>query len=821
MCRSDCPNAGNTSLNQVQHVRAGGPPFVVTLSNSNAAVAQLRSDQPAATGQVVTKPIQPNIYYTNAVATGTSYGLAFDPLGGGTTTVTVTGPAGVGSVPPAGVTVAVTSAGISMPSPQTVGAGLQLSTPASLEGSQHGGVAVTVSSSAPGVLRVSPNATTAGTASFVVNVANGATSVPFYVQGVENTVGTAIVSVSAPGFTTGTVTMSVAQPAIEIVNLPTSANAAAGELTAWYVQVGVPNAGHTQLNQVQSVRTGGPAFVVTLSNSNDAVAELRSDEPVTTGQVVTKPIQPNFYYTNSIAPGTSQGLAFRPLAAGTTSVSATGPSGVIGVDGATRTVSVTGVPTLVSIAATDSDATEAGATTGTFTITRSAVTAQSLSVSYTRSGSATGGSDFTNFSSTSVFIPANQASVSITVTPIADQIVESPETVTLTLANGAGYDLGGSTQATVTIADDPTIVSIEAIDPDASEAGTNTGRFRLTRSGGSTAALSVSYTRSGTAVAGTDYSNNFSATAVTIPAGQSFVDIVVTPLVNVATEPPETVILTLSVDSPVHVRRHEPSHRHNHRWFVIEGVEVEPLVTARVAFGESGSHRRSASRLMVRKSVASTIGSLFAMVWVHRMIKESRMRVRAVGVLVAVLICSAALPAAAAPILSLTPSSTSVGVGDTFSIDVNVSDVDDLYGFQFDFNFDQSLLSPLGVTEGSFLSQGVSGSTDFLAGFDNGTGTIEFTLGFLLGAVPGVSGSGTLATLAFVATAPGNTDFSLSGLILLDSQLGEFQNTATINAAAVDINAAPVPETASTASLMVMATGVTILARRRLARSTR
>lgn len=193
----------------------------------------------------------------------------------------------------------------------------------------------------------------------------------------------------------------------------------------------------------------------------------------------------------------------------------------------------------------------------------------------------------------------------------------------------------------------------------------------------------------------------------------------------------------------------------------------------------------------------------------------------AVAVLVSALICSAALPAAAAPILSLTPSSTSVGVGGTFSIDVNVSDVEDLYGFQFDFNFDQSLVSPLGVTEGSFLSQGVNGSTDFLAGVHNGTGTIEFTLGRLLGAVPGVSGSGTLATLAFAATGQGNTDFSLSGLILLDSQFGEFQNRVTINGAAVDINnPTPVPEPTS---LMVMGTSVAFIAiaRRRLARSQR
>jgi hypothetical protein len=190
----------------------------------------------------------------------------------------------------------------------------------------------------------------------------------------------------------------------------------------------------------------------------------------------------------------------------------------------------------------------------------------------------------------------------------------------------------------------------------------------------------------------------------------------------------------------------------------------------------------------------------------------------AVAVFVSVLICSAAVPAAAAPIVFFSPSSASVGVGDTFTVDVNVSGVDDLFGFQFDVNFNHSLLSPLGITEGSFLSQGVSGSTAFLAGTDNGTGTIEFTLAFLLGPVAGVSGSGTLATLGFVATGPGSAALSLSGLLLQDSQLGEFQDTATINEAFLNINGTPVPEPAS---LMLMGTGLAIIARRRLARSTR
>ena len=192
------------------------------------------------------------------------------------------------------------------------------------------------------------------------------------------------------------------------------------------------------------------------------------------------------------------------------------------------------------------------------------------------------------------------------------------------------------------------------------------------------------------------------------------------------------------------------------------------------------------------------------------------MRVRiAVAVFVGVLICSAAVPAAGATIISLSPSSGSVAVGDTFSLDVNVSDVDDLFGFQFDLNFDESLFTPLGITEGSFLSQG--GSTDFFAGINNGTGTIEFTLGLLLGAVPGVSGTGTLATFAFAATGPGSAQFSLSELSLLDSQLGELQSGATINTASVDVIASAVPEPASAGGLMLMGIGLAILARRRLA----
>jgi hypothetical protein len=76
----------------VQNVRAGSPGFVITLQNSTPAVAQLGSDEPPTVGQTVTKPILPGIYYTQAVPFGTPYGLSFDPMTPGTTTVIATGP---------------------------------------------------------------------------------------------------------------------------------------------------------------------------------------------------------------------------------------------------------------------------------------------------------------------------------------------------------------------------------------------------------------------------------------------------------------------------------------------------------------------------------------------------------------------------------------------------------------------------------------------------------------------------------------------------------------------------------------------------------
>jgi hypothetical protein len=174
-------------------------------------------------------------------------------------------------------------------------------------------------------------------------------------------------------------------------------------------------------------------------------------------------------------------------------------------------------------------------------------------------------------------------------------------------------------------------------------------------------------------------------------------------------------------------------------------------------------------------------------------------------------------PAAQAiPTLSLSSAPASVAVGDTFSIDVNISDIADLFAWQFDVGFAPALVSGQSMTEGAFLSSG--GSTFFIDGAtDNTLGTIGGTASSLLSAVSGVSGDGVLASFAFSAVAEGTALFSLSNVILLDSVFGDLQAALVGLSLTIGPKAEPpvgVPEPSVLALFMAGAL-VLVLSRRR------
>jgi uncharacterized protein len=113
----------------------------------------------------------------------------------------------------------------------------------------------------------------------------------------------------------------------------------------------------------------------------------------------------------------------------------------------------------VSITAEDAAAAEAGSDVGTFRLSRTGDTTNALPVDYTIGGSATNGSDYTPNLTGQTTIPAGASFIDITLTPVDDTTIEGSETATLTLVDGAAYDPGSPSSATVTIVDNDVAVA--------------------------------------------------------------------------------------------------------------------------------------------------------------------------------------------------------------------------------------------------------------------------------------------------------------------------------------------------------------------------
>ncbi|BAY20462.1 putative peptidase [Calothrix sp. NIES-2100] len=208
--------------------------------------------------------------------------------------------------------------------------------------------------------------------------------------------------------------------------------------------------------------------------------------------------------------------------------------------------------TTITISATDNNAGEtlAAQTTnpGQFTLTRTGNTASALTVNYTIAGTATNGTDYNKLTN-SVTFAAGSATALINLTPIDDVALEDGETVVLTLATSANYNLGTVNTATVNIADNDTpTITISATDSNAEEIlvgqPTNPGQFTLTRIGNTASAVTVNYTIAGTAINGTDY--NKLTNSVTFAAGSSTALININSIDDPEFEGNETVVLSLA-----------------------------------------------------------------------------------------------------------------------------------------------------------------------------------------------------------------------------------------------------------------------------------
>jgi hypothetical protein len=110
-------------------------------------------------------------------------------------------------------------------------------------------------------------------------------------------------------------------------------------------------------------------------------------------------------------------------------------------------------PPTITVLAYIANALEAGLVSGSFRFSRTGDTSQPLTVYFTTTGTATAGSDYVALPP-SVQFPVGAATVNVPVTPIDDTLVESNETVVLSLSGNVGYLPGNPATATVTIVSD-------------------------------------------------------------------------------------------------------------------------------------------------------------------------------------------------------------------------------------------------------------------------------------------------------------------------------------------------------------------------------
>lgn len=216
---------------------------------------------------------------------------------------------------------------------------------------------------------------------------------------------------------------------------------------------------------------------------------------------------------------------------------------------ATATANITDNDTANVVIAKINDGAETNApTNGLFRVTQSAISSSNTVVSYSIGGSATSGGDYTALTG-SVTITAGQTTADIGVAVLNDAIVETTETVSLTLTGFTSGDadiiLGTTVAASADITDNDAANIVLAKLNDGAETNSPVNAvFQVTQSAISSSDTILTYTVGGTAVSGSDYTALTGS--VTIPSGQVTADIPVPVLNDTTVEGTETVSVTLT-----------------------------------------------------------------------------------------------------------------------------------------------------------------------------------------------------------------------------------------------------------------------------------
>lgn len=145
----------------------------------------------------------------------------------------------------------------------------------------------------------------------------------------------------------------------------------------------------------------------------------------------------------------------------------------------------------------------------------------------------------------------------------------------------------------------------------------------------------------------------------------------------------------------------------------------------------------------------------------------------------------------------VSPPSPDATVGQTFGVLIDITDIPDVYAFQFTLNFDPTLLALDSITEGPLFAD--TNNSFPLSG--DAPGTVSFYDTLL--SPPGVNGPGNLAVVNFTAISAGTSPLDLSNVLLSDSNLDTISVTPVSGRADV--------VTAEPASIGLLALGLGLM----------
>jgi hypothetical protein len=336
--RVGVPSSGNSYVQFPQKRRGGVAPLVAAVTTTDTTAARLATMSMSgdsvtvevAAGESLSPPDLP------------AGGVELQPVAEGQTIVFASIP-GFIQTGAAQKTVVVTNTSIIyLGLPTALGAGLETDVvTAQLGSSNHGGVTVHVEVDDTTKALVSSNALVVGGESVDIVVPNGQTDAAFYVQAFEDSLGTVLITTSAPGFTTIAQNVDIVPPAVQIVFLPDSMSV--GDPDAEFVvQIGATRADSSEIVEMQLVRAGGTPAVVTVTSSDVGVGTIETSSTSGDTAVVTIGIAEG-QTAETVLLG---GLAFRAVGTGAALVETSVP-GFLTTAAGSPTVYVVGGPSSI------------------------------------------------------------------------------------------------------------------------------------------------------------------------------------------------------------------------------------------------------------------------------------------------------------------------------------------------------------------------------------------------------------------------------------------------------------------------------------------